>query len=64
MKVYIVEVVENSSQTSKISQDGFKSFEDAQKWCRSRTHVQVEENNGWKFIAEDYEYVIHDILIR
>lgn len=64
MIVYIVEVKQKTSQTSKISQDGFKSLESAQNWCRNRANIQEEVNNGRKFIAEDYEYVIHDILVR
>ena len=64
MKVYIVEVISNSSPLSiKISQDGFKSFEAARNWCRNKPDIQ-ELDNGWRFIANDYEYRIHDILVR
>ena len=51
------------SPTSKISQDGFKSFEAARDWCRNKPDIQ-ELDNGWRFIANDYEYRIHDILVR
>lgn len=64
MRVYIVEVISNSNPSaSKISQDGFFKFEDAQKWCRKRLGIKKELQNGWKFIADDYEYRIHDILV-
>lgn len=65
MRIYIIEVISNSNhQASKISQDGFYTLEDAQDWCRKRPGIKEELQNGWRFIAEDYEYRIHDILMR
>lgn len=64
MRIYIVQAITNSSPTiSKISQEGFKTFDDARSWCRNKPGVK-ELDNGWRFIADDYEYRIHDIFVR
>lgn len=64
MRVYIVQTITNSKPTiSKISQEGFSTFEAAQDWCRKKPGIKEELQNGWRFVAEDYEYKIHDILV-
>lgn len=64
MRIYIVQVITKSSPTiSKISQEGFKTFDNARSWCRNKPGVK-ELDNGWGFIADDCEYWIHDILVR
>ena len=64
MRIYIVQAITNSNPTiSKISQEGFKTFDDARNWCRNKLGVK-ELDNGWGFIAEECEYWIHDILVR
>lgn len=64
MRIYIVQAITNSNPTiSKISQEGFRTFEAARDWCRNKPDVR-ELDNGWRFIAESCEYWIHDILVR
>lgn len=64
MRIYIVQAITNSNPTiSKISQEGFKTFNDARNWCRNKPGVK-ELDNGWKFIAEECEYRIHDVIVR
>lgn len=64
MKIYIVQVISNFNHLAiKISQEGFRTFDDARNWCRNKPGVK-ELDNGWMFIAEDCEYWIHDILVR
>ena len=64
MKVYIIEVISNPyAPVSKISQEGFKTFEAAQVWCRNKPGV-TEYDNGWEFVSDDYEYRIHEVLVR
>lgn len=65
MKIYIIEVISNSDHSAlKISQEGFSTFEAAQDWCRKKPGIKEELQNGWRFVAEDCEYRIHDILVR
>lgn len=65
MRVYIIEVISNfNSQITKISQEGFKTFEAAQDWCRKKPEIKEELQNGWIFVSKDYEYRIHDVLVR
>ena len=65
MKIYIVQVISNFNPLAiRISQEGFKTFEDARDWCRNKPGIKEELQDGWGFIAEDYEYWIHDILVR
>lgn len=64
MRVYIIQVISNSyAPVSKLSQEGFRTFEAARDWCRNKAGVK-ELDNGWKFIAKDCEYRINDILVR
>lgn len=63
MRVYIIEVISRNLSGSKISQEGFKTLESAQTWCRNKPGV-TEYQNGWKFVSDDYKYRIHDILVR
>ena len=63
MRIYIVEIVSDESFISKISQAGFRTFDDARNWCRNKPNVK-ELDNGWRFITDDCEYWIHDILVR
>ena len=51
---------------SKTDQDGEYSFllyEAARDWCLNKPGTK-EVENGWKFISDDYEYRIHEILVR
>lgn len=64
MRVYIVQTITNSNPTtSKISQEGFRTFKDARNWCQNKPCIK-ELDNGWRFIADDYEYMIHEVLVR
>lgn len=63
MKVYIIEVISRNVTGRKISQDGFKTFEAAQNWCRNKPEIK-ELQSGWKFISDDYAYIIHEVLVR
>ena len=64
MRIYIVQVVSNPyAPISKISQEGFKTLEAARDWCRNK-HGVTEYENGWKFVSDDYEYRIHEVLVR
>lgn len=65
MRVYIIEVISKSDPTvRKISQEGFPTFESAQNWCRKKPEIKEELQNGWIFVSKDYEYRIHDVLVR
>ena len=58
MRIYIVEIMSrDESFISKISQEGFKTFEAARDWCRNKPGILRELQNGWKFIAKDYIYI-------
>ena len=64
MKVYIIQVISNPyAPVSKLSQEGFKTYEAARDWCLNKPGTK-EVENGWKFISDDYEYRIHDVLVR
>lgn len=63
MRVYIIEVISRNLTGRKVSQEGFKTFEAAQDWCRNKPRV-TEYENGWKFVSDDYEYRIHEVLVR
>ena len=63
MKVYIIQVISNPhAPVSKLSQEGFKTYEAARDWCLKKPGTK-EVENGWKFISDDYEYRIHKILV-
>ena len=65
MKVYVIEVISISNPfKSKVSQEGYSTLEAARDWCRNKPGILKELQNGWKFIAEDYIYRIHDISVR
>lgn len=65
MRIYIIESISKSDPLAvKISQEGFRTFDDARNWCRNKPGIKEELQNGWMFIAEDCEYRIHDILVR
>lgn len=65
MKIYIAQVISNLNPlTIRISQEGFRTFEAARDWCRKKPGIKEELQNGWRFVAEDCEYRIHDILVR
>lgn len=65
MRIYIVQTITNSKPTiSKISQEGFITFDDARNWCRNKPGIKEELQNGWMFITDDYEYRIHDVIVR
>lgn len=64
MRIYVIQVISNPyGPVSKLSQEGFKTYEAARDWCRNKPNVK-ELDNGWKFISDDYEYRIHEILVR
>lgn len=64
MKVYVIEVISLSNPfESKISQEGYFTLKSAQDWCRKKPGA-IEINNGWAFESDDYEYMIHEILVR
>ena len=65
MKIYIGQVISNLNPlTIRISQEGFRTVEAARDWGRKKPGIKEELQNGWRFVAEDCEYRIHDILVR
>lgn len=64
MRIYVIQVISNPyAPVSKLSQEGFKTYEAARNWCLNKAGTK-EVENGWKFISDDYEYRIHEILVR
>lgn len=64
MKVYIINVVLLANQCiSKISQEGYRTLEDAQNWCKNERNATTV-NDGWTFESEDYRYVICEVTVR
>lgn len=64
MRVYVIEVISYNPYGTKISQEGFYTLEAAQDWCRKKPEIKEELQNGWRFIGNDCEYWIHDVLVR
>lgn len=64
MKVYVIEVVTlGLTIKSKISQEGHKTLEDAQDWCRNRRGI-IEQTSKYVFCSETHEYIIHEVMIN
>ena len=64
MRVYIIQVISNPyAPVSKLNQEGFKTYKAARNWCVNKPGVK-EVDNGWKFISDDYEYRIHEVLVK
>lgn len=67
MKIYVVLVEDYSSGnsgTSKVSQQGYKTFEEAQSFCSSRSAESVTScRSGWVYWADDTRYEIVEVSI-
>lgn len=67
MKVYVVLVNDYSPGTygtSKVSQQGYRTFEEAQSFCRSRSAESVTScRNGWVYWADATRYEIVEVTV-
>ena len=67
MKVFVVLVDDYSPgarDTSKVSQQGYKTFEEAQSFCRSRSAENVTSCcSGWVYWADATRYEIVEVTI-
>lgn len=67
MKVYVVLVDDYSPEghgTSKVSQQGYKTLEEAQSFCRSRSAKRVTIYcNGWLYWADATRYEIVEVTV-
>ena len=64
MRVYVIEVVTlGLTIKSKISQEGYKTLEDAQEWCRNRKGA-VEQTSKYVFCSDTHEYIIHEVSLK
>ena len=57
MIVYIVVCI------GKISSDGYKTLQEAQKFCETRSGNPKKIDNGWRYKTENDIYVIQDIKV-
>lgn len=48
----------------KISQEGYRTLEDAQKYIRSRPERPIKVNEMYFVTDNREEYYIHDVLVR
>lgn len=67
MKVYVVLVDDYSPEghgTSKVSQQGYRTLEEAQSFCRSRSAEHVSSfRNGFLFWADATRYEIVEVTV-
>lgn len=67
MKIHVVLVDDYSPgvhETSKVSQQGYKTFEEAQSFCRSRFAESMTSCcNGWVYWADATRYEIVEVTI-
>ena len=67
MKVYVVLVDDYSPEghcTPKVSQQGYKTLEEAQSFCRSRSADSVTSfRNGWLYWADTTRYEIVEVTV-
>lgn len=64
MKVYVIEVVTlGLTIKSKISQEGYKTLEEAQEWCRNRKGI-IKQTGKYVFCSETHEYIIHEVALK
>lgn len=67
MKVYVVLVEDYSTEsrgTSKVSQQGYSTFEEAQSFCLSRSAKSMTRCcNGWVYWADATRYEIMEVTI-
>ena len=48
----------------KISSDGYKTLQEAQKFCETRSGNPEKTDNGWRYRTENDLYQIQDIKIE
>ena len=67
MKVYVVLVDDYSPEgrgTSKVSQQGYRTLEEAQSFCRSRSAEHVSSfRTGFVFWADATRYEIVEVTV-
>lgn len=67
MKIYVVLVEDYSSEaynTSRVSQQGYRTFEEAQSFCRSRFAKRLTScRSGWVYWADATRYEIVEVSI-
>ena len=47
----------------KVSSNGYKTLQEAQKFCETRVGNPKKIDNGWRYKTENCLYVIQDIKI-
>lgn len=56
--VYIIQVTNKSSNTSKVSQEGYATYEQAEEFIKSRVDNPVQESPRWCWHSDTYMYEI------
>lgn len=67
MKIYVVlvdEYISGVNVTHKVSQQGYKTLEEAQSFCRSRFAERLTScRSGWVYWADATRYEIVEVSI-
>lgn len=66
MKLYVILVQSYAvgGGAPKVSQEGYKSLEEAQMFCRSRSAESITMcQGGWVFWADDIRYEIVEVSV-
>lgn len=62
-KIYVILVLDNKFDTSKISQEGYTTLEKAQEFCKTRENKNIIESNPYTYIGDRYNYYIIEVNI-
>lgn len=67
MKIYVVLVEDYSPgayNTSRVSQQGYRTFKEAQNFCRRRFAKRLTScRSGWVYWADDTRYEIVEVTV-
>lgn len=48
----------------KLSSEGYRTLEEAQKFCETRAGNPQKIGNGWRYENENNSYVIQDVRVE
>lgn len=65
MKIYIVVVVWEAINETKVSQEGYYNYEDAVNFIKSR-HANIDKINDWCYYNDEFiiTYNIKEITVK
>ena len=58
MNIYIVIC------NGKVSSEAYRTLEEAQRFCETRTEIKQKIGNGWRYEGECNSYVIQEVQVR